>query len=262
MLLSGGRAVNLESGADSSEGLASPQDYLEKIFQVPFQLQRMEEKGFSSLVTQLLPVTTPDLRPSAAIPETKPVIAVETVVKPLEQTPRSIEETPKAEVNPEPRPTPPPIAETLPVAPERLRLEEWEQAAVKECHPLFRTPRAVKRLANTYCLIRVGVEATAWQEFLGSAKNPVAEYRTPLLMLAVAAAYPALARHWLRGIEKNETWTPAAESNALDKNSQKVDHSDWDELTAALEHMNADKFSPFDIVQVRKWQPKVKRYSF
>ena len=36
---------------------------------------------------------------------------------------------------------------------------------------LFETPRAVKRLANTYSLIRVGVAKDEWANYLGSKRR-------------------------------------------------------------------------------------------
>ena len=62
--------------------------------------------------------------------------------------------------------------------------------------PLFQTPRAVKRLANTYCLIRVGVEKGDWDEYLGAGETP-GMYRVPMLLLAACSAFPALAHPWL-----------------------------------------------------------------
>lgn len=280
-LLAGGQQQDGTVITGARESLASPQDFLEKIFQVPFQLQPLEEGGFGNLVTELLPVRSagsgmkkeqrtaarakvelnlpPESEPNqqtnefsgasgtraqrdtGALNSSEPSDAIEApgttgttttgAIKPRGVTPRET---------------------TATIAPERLELEEWEQEAVKKCHPLFRTPRAVKRLANTYCLIRTGVEESAWEGFLGSAARPEAEYRTPLLMLAVAAAYPGLAGRWLDTLRHADQWF-TTDPNASDG---------WVDLMTALNSMDAAKFASFDKKLVERWIPKVKRYSF
>jgi hypothetical protein len=139
----------------------------------------------------------------------------------------------------------------------------WEQSAVKLCHPLFRTPRAVKRLANTYCLIRAGVEAKDWTSFVGSSVIQNAGYRTPLLMLAVAAAYPGLAKRWLDGLVANGGWYHKNDSKQpIEPTPKQLESGDWENLAASLKLMDADNFAPFSIQQVEYWLPRVKRYSF
>ncbi|MGC2300584.1 MAG: DUF2235 domain-containing protein [Acidobacteriaceae bacterium] len=287
-LLSDGRKPDSQLPSDDLEWPATPQDYLEKIFQVPFQIQTIEKEGFEKLVLQLLhtnlaetnvgaastvPAPTPAVLPAAGLnPVADPGPAAEPKAEaatPAPEPRRSPETTtpslgisvPSLDANP-PAPAKPP--EAVQVAPERLRLEDWEQEAISECYPLFRTPRAVKRLINTYSLIRVGVDASQWRQFLGSKAHPKAEYRTPLLMMAVAAACPGLAVPWLQLVVENKTWVvPATESNI----SSSHEHSNnlrrqWDQLTAAMTQINANEFAPFDPVLVLKWAPKVRRYVF
>ena len=59
-------------------------------------------------------------------------------------------------------------------------------------------------------------------------------------MLAVAAAYPSLARHWLHAVVNDEKWTPAArESESLIQfsGSFSIQHGEWGELNAELVQM-------------------------
>lgn len=283
-LLAGGRKEDGTLLAGSRESLATPQDFLEKIFQVPFQLQRLEEPGFGNLVTELLPIrkqTAGDKGKDkkTSVPpkdEAKPPSSVEDKkgesLQPGQGSANELKDNKAGQLaaagtaagatvatGMTGTPIPPKPA---PIAPERLELEGWEHAAVKLCHPLFRTPRAVKRLANTYCLIRTGVEASAWAQFLGSEARP-GEHRTPLLMLGVAAAYPGLASRWLDNLLKAGKWEPVPEMNlAGDKKEPDAGPDGWDELKRALELMKADTFAPFDKELVKWWVPKVKRYSF
>ena len=74
-------------------------------------------------------------------------------------------------------------------------LETWERAALKDYHPLIRTPRAATRLLNTYRLVRAGVPAEEWETFRGDEETS-GEFRIAMLLLAAAAGLPAKAREW------------------------------------------------------------------
>ncbi|MGB6691856.1 MAG: DUF2235 domain-containing protein [Terracidiphilus sp.] len=287
-LLSDGRKRDPQLSGDGAEWPATPQDYLEKIFQVPFQIQTIEKEGFEKLVLQLLHTNlaesgvgsgksalapapgvlaaaslnpTADAGPAAeqkaeaVTPAPEPERSMETTTPSPGITAPSLDATTSAPAKP---------PEAVQVAPERLRLEEWEQEAVNKCYPLFRTPRAVKRLINTYSLIRVGVDATQWRQFLGSKAQPKAEYRTPLLMMAVAAACPGLAVQWLQLVVENEAWVVAAAEARTGSNHGRTNNvqRQWDQLNAAMTQMNANEFAPFDKALVLKWAPKVRRYVF
>lgn len=289
-LLSDARKHESQISGDGTEWPASPQDYLEKIFQVPFQIQSIEKEGFEKLVLQLLQTaavgkssatTGVPSDPALREPAATPVAAADRGAAPIpvelkaEAVSRSTEVGSSPDANarlvdatvrpPDAKaPTPVKMPEAVQVVPERLRLEEWEQEAINECYPLFRTPRAVKRLINTYCLIRVGVDATQWGQFLGSKAQPKAKYRIPMLMMAVAAAYPSLAVPWLQLVVENGTWVVAITEAGIVSNHERTNNiqRQWDQLTAAITQMNAKEFAPFDTVLVLEWAPKVRRYVF
>jgi Uncharacterized alpha/beta hydrolase domain (DUF2235)/KAP family P-loop domain len=288
-LLSDGRKPESHILGEDAEWPASPQDYMEKIFQVPFQIQSIEKEGFEKLVLQLLQTDAADkaaaatdvasdtLREPAAAataaadPGPAPISTEQKLQagNPTPETGQLSDATappPDAAAPPSDAEAPAPVKapEAIQAALERLRLEEWEREAINECYPLFRTPRAVKRLINTYCLIRVGVDATQWRQFLGSKAQPTAEYRTPLLMMAVAAAYPSLAVPWLQLVVKNEAWVAAVTESGIGGKHECTNNvqRQWDQLTAAMAQMNANVFAPFDTDLAVKWARKVRRYTF
>ena len=139
------------------------------------------------------------------------------------------------------------------IIPERMLMEEWEVAAMQKCYPLFQTPRAVKRLANTYCLIRVGIEGENWEKFIGNSSNLDGEYRIPMLMLAVAAAFPALAQKWFNYLDDASGWLPAKKD---------AKGTDFEKLALVLDEMGVNQFAPFDRERVRYWLKRVERYAF
>ena len=58
-----------------------------------------------------------------------------------------------------------------------MPLQDWERAAIKDYHPLVRTPRGATRFLNTYRLLRAGLAETDWSEFLGRTPTGLAEDR-------------------------------------------------------------------------------------
>jgi hypothetical protein len=248
--------------------LASPQDYLEKIFQVPFNLQRLERRGFEELAGKLF--TTPTQAPAnlpASTGRHRDAVPPVSILASTEAPEKATDSGKLSATSIAPASTEIPTlaaGHEQPPLPERLHLEEWELAAVKLCHSLFRTPRAVKRFANTYCLIRVGVEPNDWEAFLGSSQNP-GSHRTPLLMLAVSAAFPTISRHWLAALEDGtiKSWTPREDEipALVGDHSNAQATAEWNELCRGLEQMDADNFAQANWT-VPLWIRKVERYSF
>jgi len=130
---------------------------------------------------------------------------------------------------------------------------------------LFQTPRAVKRLANTYSLIRVGVAQDEWDSYLGH-NNSTATYRIPLLLLAVTSAFPALARAWLLWLRETPptNWQLDAEDlDALvEKHHDTTDRVDWEKLQHCLNRLDLEGWPAPDHEALVKWVSRVARYSF
>lgn len=144
-------------------------------------------------------------------------------------------------------------------------LTQEEIKDVQRFHGFFQTPRSVKRLANTYSLIRVGVDEKEWPDYLGF-NNSSPGYRVPLLLLAVASAFPSLARPWLLWLRT----TPPAQWQIQDadidtlvkKHSDTSERIDWQKLQHCLGIDDLKGWPPPDPKALEKWVPRVARYSF
>ncbi len=184
---------------------ATPLDYLEKIFHVPFHLPPMGDDGFKTLIKSLT-------KPAAPAPNPKLVVPVETAGQPSHVEPAGKPDAPanagaaplqpKRETAPAPpkAPGPDPFKTSFPDMPltdvvGSVPLQDWERTALEAYHPLIGTPRAAKRLLNTYRLVRAGVPEAEWNAFKGDG-NQRGEFRVAMLLLAGAAGYPAVAREW------------------------------------------------------------------
>lgn len=248
-------------------GSSSPQEYLEKIFQIPFALRPIREKGYRSLVRNLLAedVGEPDVGPSGV-------------------------ETPLPESLPHPEaPDSTPIPETEPGhgsedgdgGPEEvdlgahpLRFTERELTDIESLAPLFGTPRSVKRFVNCYRLLKASVGPAWLERFQGSAGERPGEYRAALVVLAALTGTPDLAPRLLARLQ---AWRPDGEAPEPDWDAF-LDHL-LEELSAAGENGDAPdpvwrlfcrdldrctrgRLADIDFRSIRAWAARSARFSF
>jgi hypothetical protein len=203
---------------NADERPATPLDYLEKIFHVPFHLPPMEEPGFKTMIQRLTePRKSDSSSDKTPPPETQlqqdsnsgpdantkqkvdPVGPVTTSVPPVGSTqkmaaaPASAGSLDQNKPSSIPAPKTPPQRPTLGSVP----LQQWERTALEAYHPLVTTPRAVARLLNTYRLVRAGIPQKEWEVFKGDTQK-YGQFRIVMLLLAAAAGYPAVARDWFK----------------------------------------------------------------
>lgn len=203
----------------------TPQNYLEKIFQIPYQIPRMRPTGFSDLADALLPPADAEIETSLsqiaaeARTETKEGIEDDVgVVSEKAEATASDERTDEPTEGPsgtgttqaeadrepaggedEPEGEPTSMAEAVQIHPE-------ETEFLKGLHWAATTPRVLKRIANIYRVIRAH-EAVSDSEtharFLGKGDDQ-AEYRIVLLLLIVQHAFGDAGRKLTSEIEAAE----------------------------------------------------------
>ncbi len=202
---------------------STPQQYLEKIFQIPYTLPAMEDGGFRKLVESLLepekaakptpkvevPVTPPkkeedspgrgrtpektENRP-AKTPESKKKIpgSGPAVIGSSSRTPEE-DEAERARAQAVKREWKP----TLDLAPKSLELTRAEKDFLQELSPLVSTPRATKRLVNVYRLLRANLTEKNSQRFEQE------EYRVVQVLLGVLIGFPDQAPELFRRLQDN-----------------------------------------------------------
>jgi ABC-type multidrug transport system fused ATPase/permease subunit len=259
--------------ADENGRPATPLDYLEKIFHVPFHLPQMGETGFKKLIDRL----------------TEPVAA--TISRPREVTTPQEDKPPKPIVNKEPdietnasEAQPDPQTHTDPAAGNGSRktdpsdhtkqthdghapprdtesiigsvpLQRWEREALRAYHPLIQTPRGATRLLNTYRLVRASVPKSEWEAFSGD-KMSDGEFRIAMLLLAAAAGYPAQARQWFDRL----LTTPAPE--LFGPNAPHGDDPPWIKFQEVYNATFGYLVKPIDADVMSKWIHRVERFAF
>lgn len=190
------------AGDRGDEGQASPADYLDKIFQIPYALRPIGERvgGYiRSLLpeaVQLVPVaSTPPPVATTTATEATTIGATPTVPgRPDAEldTPREKLDTPRQKAER--------FTETSPVRrvddlrPEGLRLSAAEREFLPLLRPLLPTPRSAKRLVNLYRLLRIGIPEAELPAFVGDGDGDGGPYQAAAVLLATVIGLPADAR--------------------------------------------------------------------
>ena len=179
--------------SDESLGFAesTPQNYLEKIFQVPFVLPEMDSTGFDQLIRSMAGQSNGALArsraPAAEVPSQPAGDAVGS--RPLQVAP-AIEPEERSEVADAMHATdqtrPETVAE-ISAAP----LTRGELKLLSLLAPLVRTPRAATRLFNVYGLLRSARNLGPGSQFLGGGKQP-GDYQAVAQLLGILTGAPQL----------------------------------------------------------------------
>jgi hypothetical protein len=174
---------------------STPQDYLEKIFQIPFALRPVEKGGYQNLVNDLL-------KPLPAREKQRGLRTPATPSTPGDGPPAAEGRQPEAGTDqgrqkPPEQKMPPVEKEKIieeetfaPIPPRQLDFTPWEQEAIQQLWPMFRTPRTVKRFINIYRLLRAGLSSDREVKSFEGTLNKPGEYQVVLLLLAAITAFP------------------------------------------------------------------------
>ena len=176
----------------------TPQNYLEKIFQIPFNLRSMTEDGYKSFVKRLFSSSAAPVPQDGDVKKDLPNPAPGGGLENGEPRQDANPERPGPGAAPPTTPaSPPAVEEPAPGAPSEFVVEEeslvirsWESAFAEDLWELIPTPRAAKRFTNTYRILKAGVRREEIVRFEGTAKNP-GEFRVPMLLLAIVIGAPA-----------------------------------------------------------------------
>ena len=258
---------------------STPQNYLEKIFQIPFALSPMQSSGFSQLVGSLIGPTTPGGTPpghavptsaaqshrtSQAVPEAGSAVAVE----------RGDAFSPEQAVGaPAEATTAPPTTATPGIDPNppSLEITQPELEFIRRLAPAIATPRLAKRLVNVYRLVRA---SQSEQVLAGYVEGH--EYEAVLVLLAIlvgfpsqagrvydALADPALSGPWsefVAGFEPRPSGT--SHSNRFDASMTEEEARRWSRLYRCVMDLHETVQLPDDIVHYRRWVDRLARFSF
>jgi KAP family P-loop domain len=268
-----GLLTEAAAGTNSTD-VATPHDYLEKIFQIPFWIQPMTKDGSKGLITGLLPIsaapTVADGKGSAQVKTDGKVKAEEPApadeIKQSEQEKNIADNNVEASTGPKSQTNGGP-AETAPAPkssdPGKLILKDFELEYIQELSPYIgRSPRRVKRFVNIYRLLRASVRPGADAvNFIGTRENP-GEHRTALVLLTILTGAPTLAPEIMKVLRE----LPASDSvtKLREQITARLNGHDAGELEAALGALEffRGKTRERNLRRLQKWEPVMARYSF
>ncbi|WP_437930145.1 P-loop NTPase fold protein [Sorangium sp. So ce291] len=227
---------------------STPQNYLEKIFQITYALGPMNPQWFGQYVAFLAGAETKEVSKGAPPPGTESArtagrgagaASARTAGQGAgaasggTQTSRTALER-SATINAEAPVGPAPKA--LPA--HAVRIDKGEQEFICRLVPLLPTPRIAKRLVNVYRVIKSGKSVTALEEFERERRS-----ESCLLMLAILFGQPVVASELLRALHEgkepfNDRKQPLVEAvgkrKALDGEPAYV-REEWTRLHATLQ---------------------------
>lgn len=264
-----------------AERPATPLDYLEKIFHIPFHLPPMEKEGFEALITNLTeprkerasdqsnaqeqPAAKPPAPASPPVPAAEGNKVVDAAKPAVSPAPVQTASSAPAGSPGDPGKTAAP-AQTEKTAPvvEKKRvgstpLHDWERNALKEYYALIATPRGATRLLNTYRLMRAGIPKDEWGLFCGDQKT-TGEFRVAMLLLAVSAGRPSVARNWFGRMRRMRVarLDDLAEPNESEVGSLK----EWEDFVKDFD-LAVQRLQPQpEPARFETWFRRVERFTF
>ncbi|HEX8195457.1 MAG TPA: P-loop NTPase fold protein [Pyrinomonadaceae bacterium] len=252
----------------------TPQNYLEKIFQIPFNLNPMTSPGYGNLIDRLLsvspaeeageissttkvpeisPTPTPASQPIAPTTsqETKRKTSDFEIAETDESTKTSFENTTKLDKE----------KPAFVVQEESLAIKEWEARFAKRLFALIPTPRAAKRFSNIYRILKARVRRSDIPQFEGTAEVP-GEFQIPMLLLAMLISAPTesvvLFHELLKQAENGYNITKALENLQKTKFATPSGEAFIEKIKPII---NDSAFPNTPNIYI-DWIPRVSRFSF
>lgn len=248
---------------------ATPEDYLEKIFQVPFWIHPMDDDATRKLLRGIVKIRTSDEeKTTEEITKTVSTSAPPTVTS---------EAASASEAVGVPAELPAAMTVTTDVAagatrlqiragddehtPEALQLEKVERDAMERLAPLIlRSPRSVKRFANVYRLVRAGIDPQKLPAYLAGG------YEQTLLLLGLICGAPSAAPELFERIRNAPAAQPLEHflselkpSGWLDNTAEQVE---WNRAVKALTEFASPARAALTLHDLRDDIRSISRYSF
>ncbi|MDH3379667.1 MAG: P-loop NTPase fold protein, partial [Gammaproteobacteria bacterium] len=209
LLISGTHDISTVAHVVSSRP-ATAQDYLEKIFQIPFTLQPLKDDGYRRLIQGLTELNREPEKAKVVSGSEGQANAQQMNAsgqsagegnKAFDNADQQAKEKIKKQVKAEVRKktSDEEDAESEVSAIERLQIRSWELKDMESLASLFHTPRSVKRFVNTYRFLRANVRPQYLTHFEGSETIP-GVYRAAMTLLAIVISYSNVAPRFLRRI--------------------------------------------------------------
>jgi nucleoside phosphorylase len=252
--------INSGTPQPGGHGTATPIDYLEKIFQIPFWLSPMSQSARKRMIEGLLAGSLAQGESTTAIGEAVDESA------PKDTAPQSVDDESAQLIEEE-------VIEAgdypaTDLNPEALIIQPAELAFINELSPLLgRSPRALKRFVNIYRLIKSSLSETDHPMFDPSA-GETAEFKVAMFFLAIVTNNPSLSQEFFASLLKQlREQNPGHNfsSQVWDKllsegNNKSI--PDWIYIKTFLHSAAAAPIRVMNTKRLAWWASRVARFSF
>jgi hypothetical protein len=249
-------------GADAEEWRTTPQNYLEKIFQIPFSLRSMTETGFGQLMAGLLNSPAPaqpalihareQNQASKPVQNAAPVATGGFTVAQEEGSSRDPQtDTIKEDLK----------TDDFHIDEESLTIQAWETSFAERLFHLIPTPRAAKRFSNIYRLLKAPIPRSRLPRFQGTAEI-LGEFQVPMFLLGVLIGAPAESSIVFPKLLKNASEGRNPKDTLRRFTSSSNDSNGLNSLQEKILPIIADEDFPDDTELFLEWIPRVSRFSF
>ncbi|MET0684016.1 MAG: P-loop NTPase fold protein [Solirubrobacteraceae bacterium] len=259
---------------------ATPQDYLEKIFNLPFALPRMSRDNFGLLIRSLAEREEPPADDAGG--EEEVVVVAEAPAAegaPPEAPALEQQALEAAAVIPVEAESEVAAVQAGAEPPPARGLSEPELQLITALAPLIETPREAKRVMNLYRLIRSTRNLAPAASFLGGEQEP-GEYEAVVVLLGLLSGHARLLEAvliappadgvagGLRHRAAKGSWAdfvadiaPAGSANGIVGPLAYDEVADWARLSDGLAGASALVTVP-DLAPFQLWAPRIARFSF
>ncbi len=270
-------------GSDNTdENSASPRDYLEKIFQIPYWVRRMHGDATKKYAVELIG-TVEELSSQMDSEEIKERVSPEpepekvevdgTIVSQNDLKGDSVPEEPVKELDENVSAVKENTSENelsikvinIDPNPESLKISSYERDFIELLSPFAGdSPRTIKRFINVYKLLRAGLSSETLNRLVGT-NGESQIYRAIIAQLAIVTGAPVLADTYFELLGPIESTIPEKPSILLDllcKKQKVINSKEQKSVIGPLKELVEVGNSLEMIQEMRIRASLVKRYSF
>ena len=244
----------------------APYDYLDKIFQIPYTLVAPRNLQAARYLRSLLPEPRLAAGSGAIAAEPDEAIAPNQESGQVASAPRADRGTSPATAEDQAATEPvsgDQAAEARPVLdlqPPSLWLSHAEVEFMTRLGTLTPLPRAAKRMANLYRLVRISIREEELADFLGDANG--GPYRVVQVLIAILTGAPGIAYDLFQRISgAGDADTLLAALEPRDGQARE-DRDIITDIGIKLKRLSDETGLPLEISAYRSWCPDLARYSF
>lgn len=260
------RAKADQAGVDPERWSTTPQNYLEKIFQIPLNLRPMSDIGYGRMVRRMFAAKMPAIDATVATtpaptPSSRRDSQVTTIVDPGGSDSVSSKSSPGGGRPKNQREVPGMVGNDFVVHEEALVIGPAEAQFAERLFALIPTPRAAKRFSNLYRILKAPLRRENLTQFEGTAEMP-GEFQVPMLLLAILISAPTEAAMLFPELHRQAEGGRSAKEGLANFGSLDSTSDSSLVLQEKVRHIVGDHQFPDAPELILEWLPRVSRFSF